>query len=231
MLQPPSSPSRPEFTPRREFIREQRSPPNSFSIVAIASSSFIRLYSFPPLVAATLHNLFDDHKIYLATRQGNNFCEFTLDGKPWSNAKSVATEKLLIDIFSALYQLGYTYLSSLDYGRDVDDLLLMAFSVSSSSSAASREGTPVPSSHLPDSSSSCSPDKHRHHRVPFGLSFVSSTCMRVISPPLHLTPAILQAVRGAWSRGVVSEKKVGDNSFEFRLKGYKCEMSNDSSCR
>ncbi|KAJ2918986.1 hypothetical protein MD484_g1380, partial [Candolleomyces efflorescens] len=45
--------------------------------------------------------------------------------------------------------------------------------------------------------------------------------MRVISPPLHLTPAILQAVRGSWPRGVVSEKKVGENCFEFKLKGYK----------
>jgi hypothetical protein len=46
--------------------------------------------------------------------------------------------------------------------------------------------------------------------------------LRVIAPPLHSTPAILQAVRGSWPRGVVSEKKVGDNCFEFKLKGYKC---------
>lgn len=59
-------------------------------------------------------------------------------------------------------------------------------------------------------------------RAPFALSFLSATLLRVIAPPLHSTPAILQAVRGSWPRGVVSEKKVGDAAFEFKLKGYKC---------
>jgi hypothetical protein len=48
--------------------------------------------------------------------------------------------------------------------------------------------------------------------------------MRVISPPLHLTPAILQACRGAWPRGVISEKTVYGNSYEFKLKGYGCKF-------
>lgn len=46
--------------------------------------------------------------------------------------------------------------------------------------------------------------------------------MRVISPPRDYTPAILQAVRGSWPRGVVSEKKVGDSAYEFKLRGYRC---------
>jgi hypothetical protein len=32
----------------------------------------------------------------------------------------------------------------------------------------------------------------------------------------------LQAVRGSWPRGVVSERKIGDASYEFKLKGYRC---------
>lgn len=46
--------------------------------------------------------------------------------------------------------------------------------------------------------------------------------MRVISPPRDSTPAILQAVRGSWPRGVISEKKVGDSAYEFKLRGYRC---------
>ncbi|KAH6902816.1 hypothetical protein BKA70DRAFT_1434434 [Coprinopsis sp. MPI-PUGE-AT-0042] len=127
-----------------------------------------------------------------------------MDGKPWANAKSVTTEKLLLDIFAIIYHAGYSFLSNVDYGRDHDDRLAMAFSRPSASEEAS-----------PSSTGSLK------KRVPFALSFASTTLLRVISPPLHLTPAILQAVRGAWPRGVVSEKKVGDNCYEFKLKGYK----------
>jgi hypothetical protein len=202
-----SSNSPPGFLPRREFLREQQSPPNSFALLALSSSNFIRLYSFSEDVVATLRKLFDAQGVSIATREDHhhNLYEFSMDGKPWANAKSVTTEKLLLDIFAIIYHAGYTFLSNVDYGRDNDDRLAMAFS---------RPSAPDQASPL----SAESPKK----RVPFALSFASTTLLRVISPPLHLTPAILQAVRGAWPRGVVSEKTVGDNCFEFKLKGYKC---------
>ncbi|KAG6878419.1 hypothetical protein C0993_007020 [Termitomyces sp. T159_Od127] len=89
--------------------------------------------------------------------------------------------------------------------------------------SSSRSTTPLPESITPfqQSSTSITSDQHKSRRTPFALSFLSPTRMRVIGPPLHLTPAILQAVRGSWPRGVVSERKVGNNSFEFKLKGYK----------
>ncbi|RDB29318.1 hypothetical protein Hypma_015348 [Hypsizygus marmoreus] len=210
------------FVPRKEFIREQKPAPNVFAILAIASSSFIRLYSFPQNLVTALRRLLEHQSVLLAFREDvqQNLCEFTLDGKPWANAKSVKSEKLLVDILSVIFQCGYSYLSTLDYGRENDDRLAMAFSKPSTSSPGSRAGTPLPAS-VRESIGSVSSEKPRSRKVPFALSFASATVMRVIAPPLHLTPAVLQAVRGSWPRGVVSEKKVGENSFEFRLKGYK----------
>ncbi|KAF8078447.1 hypothetical protein FPV67DRAFT_1615879 [Lyophyllum atratum] len=219
-----NSPPDSGFVPRKEFIREQRAAPNSFAIVAIASSNFVRLYSFPPSVISLLRTMLETQAAVVAFREDilQNLCEFVLDGKPWASPKSVNAEKLLIDILGVIYHCGYTYLSSLDYGRENDDRLAMAFS-RPSPLTGSRAGTPLPATASPfrESSASFSSDKLKMRRVPFALSFLSPTVMRVIAPPLHLTPAILQAVRASWPRGVISEKKVGDNSFEFKLKGYK----------
>lgn len=225
MPQGASSSSDSAFTPRKEFIREQKAAPNAFALLAIAGNNFIRLYSFPPPVTTAFRRLFEKYAILAASREhaSQNLYEFTLEGKPWASPKSVITEKLLIEILAIIYHCGFTYLSTLDYGRESDDRLAMAFSRPSPSPTASPIGTPLPTSPIRDSSASLGPDKYKR-RIPFALSFISSTVMRVIAPPLHLTPAILQAVRASWPRGVVSEKKVGDNSFEFKLKGYKCEF-------
>jgi hypothetical protein len=59
----------------------------------------------------------------------------------------------------------------------------------------------------------------------FALSFTAPTVLRVVAAPLHATPAILQSVRGAWPRGVKSERKLGNGSWEFRLKGFGCTFS------
>lgn len=214
------------FTPRKEFIREQKPPPNSFALLAITGSAFIRLYSFPIQVIDAFRHLLEHNGILLAFREDipQNLYEFSLNGKPWANAKSVATEKLLLDLVAIVYQCGFIYLSALDYGREHDDRLVMAFSRPDILYAPSRSGTPLPAPWL-NGSGSQSWEKSRSKQIPFALSFASSTTMRVIAPPLNLTPAILQAVRNSWPRGVVSEKKVGDNSFEFKLKGYKCAVS------
>lgn len=59
-----------------------------------------------------------------------------------------------------------------------------------------------------------------HGRVPFAVSFPDKSSLRVINPPLHSTPAILQALRSAWPRGTSSENKIDTSSYEFKLKGY-----------
>ncbi|KAH0590529.1 hypothetical protein J132_03232 [Termitomyces sp. J132] len=222
-----SSPD-PGFIPRKEFIREQKVIPSSFAIVAISASSLIRLYSFSSSVVIALRVLLETSSSLVAFREDvqQHFCEFVLAGKPWASPKSVRAEKLLIDILAAIYQCGYTYLSSLGYGGESDDRLAMAFAKPLiSPSASSRSATPLPAtrsiSPFRDSSVSSTSDKPKSRPTPFALSFLSPTLMRVIAPPLHLTPAILQAVRASWPRGVVSERKIGDNSFEFKLKGYK----------
>ncbi|KAK0208581.1 hypothetical protein DFS33DRAFT_1253036 [Desarmillaria ectypa] len=210
------SPQDSSFVPRREFIREQRHAPNTFSLLAIASSNCIRLYSFPLPVISHLHHFFDQRSLVSAFREdaSHGLYEFALEGKPWTNAKSAATERLLMEILSIIYQHGYSFLSSIDYGREIDDRLAMAFS------KPSVTPSPRSDSPLPEGSKMSHSDKSKV-KVPFALSFPSATTLRVICPPLDTTPAILQAVRGSWPRGVVSERKIGDHSFEFKLKGYK----------
>ncbi|KAJ7169581.1 hypothetical protein C8R46DRAFT_202291 [Mycena filopes] len=212
------SPAESGFTPRREFLRDQQTTPNSFSLLAIAGSNCLRLYSFPLPLMTALRRLLGQQNLVTELREDidQQMCEIVLAGKPWTSAKSLPTEKLLLEILAVIYQHGYTYLSTLDYGRESDDRLAMAFSKPGTTRSRSpfppQESSPVPTA--------LSLNAHTR-RIPFALSFTSATMLRVIAPPLHCTPAILQAVRGSWPRGVVSEKKVGGNCFEFKLKGYK----------
>ncbi|KAJ6519529.1 hypothetical protein C8R45DRAFT_918531 [Mycena sanguinolenta] len=211
-----TSPEGSGFTPRREFMRDPAVTPNSFSLMAIAGPNCIRLYSFPLPFMTALRRLLDSKKLVAALREdvSQQMCEISLGGKPWSSPKSISTEKLLVEIFQIIYAHGYTYLSQIDYGRESDDRLAMAFSKPAvrSLSPLSPSDSPIPIS--------ASLNKQSSRRVPFALSFASATVLRVIAPPLHSTPAILNAVRGSWPRGVVSERKV-DDCFEFKLKGYK----------
>ncbi|KAJ7900031.1 hypothetical protein B0H14DRAFT_3423440 [Mycena olivaceomarginata] len=212
-----TSPEGSGFTPRREFLRDQQPATlNSFSLMAIAGANCIRLYSFPLPLMTALRRLLDSKNLVTALREdiAQQMCEIVLGGKPWASGKSLLTEKLLVEIFAVIYQHGYTYLSAIDYGRESDDRLAMAFS-----KPAVRSLSPLSSTGSPNPASSSLNNHGR--RIPFALSFVSATVLRVIAPPLHSTPAILNAVRGSWPRGVVSEKKVADNCFEFKLKGYK----------
>ncbi|PPQ71754.1 hypothetical protein CVT26_007595 [Gymnopilus dilepis] len=210
------------FTPRKEFIRESSNQPNSFALLALSGPNCIRLYSFVHLAVASIRRLLEQRSLVISSREDTvqNFYEFVLDAKPWANPKSVPTEKLIVDIMAVVYHCGYTYLSLIDYGREPDDRLVMTFCKPSTDF---RSPSPFSSSSPPkvDSSTSLLGNKVAAKRVPFAISFSSVTIMRVISPPLHLTPAILQAVRASWPRGVVAEKKVGENSYEFKLKGYK----------
>ncbi|KAF8559245.1 hypothetical protein OG21DRAFT_714339 [Imleria badia] len=218
-MQPVSSLTDSGFVPRKEFIRDQRTT-SDFSLLAISGSSFIRLYSFSLEVIADLRRLFDHFYLNAACREDTTqkLCEFQLHGKPWASPKSARTERILLDILAVIYRHSYTILSTIDYGRERDDRLAISFSRLSSPSLPIPPHSPIPAgsgSNLSHGTGS----KHER-KTPFAISFISSTVMRVIYPPLNSTPAILQAVRGSWPRGVVSEKKVGDAAYEFKLKGY-----------
>ncbi|KAK7056509.1 hypothetical protein VNI00_003065 [Paramarasmius palmivorus] len=204
-----SSPSPDTFTPRPEFLHPHKPPqPNSYALLTISGPNCIRLYSFLPSTLSTLRRFISQRGVLLATREDvpNNLYEFALDGKPWSTPKSLATERFLLDLLAVIYGCGYAYVSSVDYGRESDDRLAVVFSTPKADAG----------------SKSTLAEK----QVPFAVSFPSATLLRVIHPPLHSTPAILQAVRSSWPRGVESEKKVGDNCFEFKLKGYKWFQEN-----
>ena len=219
-----------DFTPRKEFLQQTSHPLNSFALLTFSSTSLVRLYSFPPPVVTTLRRLLQHRRSVSAYREDalNGYCEFALVGKPWSNAKSVKSERLVLNVLAVILQHGYTLLSSLDYGRETDDRLAMAFSKPlapiprSSGSVSGHSSSPPFHRASPQSPGQISSSHAGLYVIPFAVSFASSTTMRVISPPLDSTPAILQAVRGSWPRGVVSEKKVGDSAYEFKLRGYRC---------
>lgn len=220
-----------DFTPRKEFLRQTSHPLNSFALLTFSSSSLIRLYSFPPPVVTSVRRILQHRKAASAYREDplNGYCEFTLIGKPWSSAKSVKSERLVVNVLAVVLHHGHTLLTSLDYGRETDDRLSLAFSkplatVPRSSGSLSNQtslASPFYRS-SPHSPGPTSPSRADLFVVPFAVSFASSTTMRVISPPRDSTPAILQAVRGSWPRGVISEKKVGDSAYEFKLRGYRC---------
>ncbi|KIY45416.1 hypothetical protein FISHEDRAFT_76597 [Fistulina hepatica ATCC 64428] len=243
----------PVFTPRKEFIRDKSSPPNVFSLLALASSNAIRLYSFSPTLIVSMRRLLEEweHVLTFRTSEDGTMVEFILEGKPWSSPKSISSERLLLAILTTIYQYGYSFLSTIDYGREPDDRLVMAFSRPQPDVRDSVGHTRGPSldvrrpasdvrgpsfdkrgpspetlgpadlspSPFLDAASSLS--DFRPSRMPFALSFPSTTVLRVIAPPLNFTPAVLAAVRGSWPRGIDSEKKIGENCFEFKLKGYK----------
>ncbi|KAL1952043.1 hypothetical protein VTO73DRAFT_1192 [Trametes versicolor] len=205
------------FYPRKEFIRDQRIV-SSFSLLTLAGSGFVRLYSFPHSVINALRRFFELQKIIVACRENEttHFFEFALDHKPWANLKNIVSEKLVVGIFSIILQYGYSLLSTIEYGREHDDRVAIAFSRPTTAPASS--AIPI----MPSNSTSTLP-----HTGPmmFAISFPTPRVLRVIDPPLPLTPAILQAVRNAWPRGIADEKKFGD-SYEFKLKGYKWFQEN-----
>ncbi|KAF8581368.1 hypothetical protein K439DRAFT_1636238 [Ramaria rubella] len=202
----PSSPAGSNFTPRKEFFQAPTRQ-SSFALLAFTSNNAIRLSNFPETIVAALRSLLDSVVGLHSFRENaeHKLCEIILLGKPWSNPKSLSTEVVLVQVFTVLFSHGYSFLSQLDYGREHNDRLSLAFSKPAS------PPQPDPSS-LP----------HLKHTlsVPFALSFPSPTSLKVVCSPLHSTPAILQSVRGAWPRGISSEKKIGEGCFEFKLKGY-----------
>jgi hypothetical protein len=192
--------------------------------LTVAGNSILRLYGFPVAVVAALRRLFEQRNLLSGFREkiDEACCEFSLDGKPWNSAKSIGTEKLLVDTLILIYQFGFTFLANVDYGRETDDRIAMTFS-KTLQPVKPLSDSPSPSSQpeLPNLQSS--PSVLPQNRIPFAISFQSETDLRVINPPLHSTPAILQAVRNSWPRGVVSERVIGDGIYEFTFKGYKCK--------
>ena len=218
-----------DFTPRKEFPRQKSHPLNSFALLTFSSSSLVRLYSFPPPVITTLRKVLQSRESVTAYKEDalNGSCEFSLVGNPWLSAKSTRSEGLVVDVLAVILQHGYTFLSPLDYGREVDDRLALAFSkpivaMPGSSASLSNQSSASPFHRISPWSPGPGSSHINVHTIPFAISFASATTIRVVSPPLHSTPAILQAVRGSWPRGVISEKKVDDSVYEFKLRGYRC---------
>ncbi|KAI9512786.1 hypothetical protein F5148DRAFT_1279309 [Russula earlei] len=221
----PISPADTNLVPRREFIRDQR-PSSSFSILALSGTALLRLYNFPADAAFALRKHLDNANLILSSREliQDNFCELTLDGKPWSSPKSTRAEKLLIEIIDVIHRTGHNLLSTLDYGREQDDRIVMAFSRTSSPPPLSGATSSTPFQSISNDSLGTVPNPAV--KIIFAISFISQNHLRVIGPPLHLTPAILRTVRGSWPRGAVSEKKAADNVYEFKLKGYRWFQEN-----
>ena len=132
------------FTPRKEFLRQTSHPQISFALLTFASSSLIRLYSFPPPVVTTLRRVLQHRGSISAYKEDpdNGHGEFALVGKPWSDAKSARSERLVVIVLAIILQYGYTFLSPLGYGRESDDRLALAFSKPSSASLSNQSSAP-----------------------------------------------------------------------------------------
>lgn len=200
------------FTPRREFVRDNHVT-SSFAILAIAGAGYVRLSSFPPDVVRALRSFAQRLGLRgIKEDRDQELYEFDLERRPWSSSKSIQSEKLFLDLLTIVFKHGYRFMSTIDYGREQDDRLSIVFSKPTTSSAHADSRSNSPTAGIVQI------------RLPFALSFPSATVLRVINPPLNSTPAILQGVRSAWPRGVISEKKVANDCYEFKLKGYKCAL-------
>ncbi|KAF8606346.1 hypothetical protein BDV93DRAFT_553522 [Ceratobasidium sp. AG-I] len=171
------------FQPRSEFVRTETAP-RTYALVALNGADTLRCHNISPAALSALREIFGQ--------------EMRLYGE---NAESqvAESETLITNILTVLLLHQYTFLTSLDYGRQYLDKLSLTFTRPTSLS------TPAPAS-----------------QSIFALSFTAPTILRVLNAPLHATPAILQSVRGTWPRGVKGERKLGGGSWEFRLKGFGC---------
>jgi hypothetical protein len=169
-----------------------------------------------------------------------DLAEFTLTAKFWANPKALESEKLLVQILVLLNSQGYSLLTSIDFGREPGDKLTLVFerpvqyqSPGTTQYITNGYGTvPTPPSHHHQNSTGSAAGSTQGappgsisgpvNQLLFGLSFTSQTSFRCINPPLEATPGILQALRGAWPRGIENETKVSDGCYDFKLKGYSC---------
>lgn len=197
----PTSPANGNFVPRKEF--QKNAPvPSTYSLLAFTGANAVRLSNFSDDVVGLLRSVLEARDVLRQFKEDRNarLFKLTLAGKPWSTPKSLSSETLIVEVLSVVLAQGYHFLSCIDYGKEAGDILSLVFS------------RPV-GPHEPLVAG-------QKMHVPFALSFVSDTVIRVVSPPLSSTPAILESIRKGWPRGVVSERKVGNNGFEFKLKGY-----------
>ncbi|KAH7104617.1 hypothetical protein BKA62DRAFT_692806 [Auriculariales sp. MPI-PUGE-AT-0066] len=205
----PTSPAGSNFVPRREFQRSAPVP-SAFALLAFSGSNLIRMTNFPHTTVNLLRSVLESRDVLRQFKEESEpqlqQAKLYLLGKPWSTPKTVSSEAMVIEVMSVILAHGFHFLSLIDYGKEDGDILSMVFSrpvVSMEPTTTTFPGVPSPRQH-----------------VPFAISFVSGTVIRVVSPPLSSTPSILHAVRKAWPRGVVSERKVGTNGYEFKLKGW-----------
>lgn len=256
----PASPADSGFLPRREFLpTSSKRPLSTFSLLTFTGTGSLRLSAFPQPVVHALHRFFEERKLLRMFRDNRSpikdkndierdrgpedrgferkeeedLAEFTLIAKFWANAKSLDTEKLMVQILILLNSLGYALLSSIDFAREPGDKLTLVFERHilpgttqapqfghhANGSTTSHPQQPPHSASLPPPSSG-----NGIQQQIFGLSFTSQTSFRCICPPLESTPGILMALRNAWPKGVEEENKIADGCYEFKLKGYACEQ-------
>ncbi|CAE6415808.1 unnamed protein product [Rhizoctonia solani] len=188
------SDSQQTFQPRSEFVRTEATP-QSYVLAALNGADTLRCHNLSRSTLSSLKEAFGNETRLYGEANDGQVAEFVFRNSPWS-AKSVRSETLIVQLFTTLLAHQYTFVTTIDYGRQYLDKLSLAFT-----RAASPNGRLAPDS-------------------VFALSFVTPTVLRVLHAPLHCTPAILQSVRNAWPRGVKDERKLGNGCWEFRLKGF-----------
>ncbi|KAG8752907.1 hypothetical protein FRC11_007898, partial [Ceratobasidium sp. 423] len=182
------------FQPRSEFVRTEATP-QSYVLAALNGADTLRLHNLSRSTLSALKEAFGNETRLYGEANDGQVAEFVFRNSPWST-KSARSETLIVQLFTTLLAHQYTFVTSIDYGRQYLDKLSLTFSRAASPSGRLAADTV------------------------FALSFVTPTVLRVLHAPLHCTPAILQSVRSAWPRGVKDERKLGNGCWEFRLKGF-----------
>lgn len=244
----PASPADSGFLPRREFLpSSSKAKASNFALLSFSNTSSLRLSAFPPSVVGAVRKFFDEKKLLKiykdnrpplkdkeniendrpADRPEDEFvAELTLVAKFWANAKTVETERLIIQILVLFNSQGYALLTSIA-GREPGDKLTLVFERPVVYHSSPQQAQPNVNGHTPGhrqsghgGSTGSAIANNGVHQLLFGISFTSPTSFRCINPPLESTPGILQALRNAWPRGVEGESKIADGCFEFKLRGY-----------
>ncbi|KDQ09284.1 hypothetical protein BOTBODRAFT_69247 [Botryobasidium botryosum FD-172 SS1] len=192
----PASPAF-SFVPRSEFIRAENIP-HHFCLLAFNGSDTLRMTNFPAETVKLIQTNLKDDIRHTVQDHEMGITEFTLADSPFAG-KTIWSEQLILKVFKTVLGEGFRLLNSIDYGRIYMDRLYFAFS------RPERHPGSLP---LPTP------------KAVFAISFVSLTRLRVLSPPVDSTPAILNAIRSSWARGIESEKRNEEGCYSFRFKGY-----------
>ncbi|KAG9120622.1 hypothetical protein FRC07_003816, partial [Ceratobasidium sp. 392] len=192
---PMSDLNEPAFRPRSEFVRAEANP-LSYALVALNGTDTLRCHNLSPATLSALREVFGEEMRLYGENAESQISEFVLRNSPWSN-KTIRSETLLTNVFAVLLVHQYTFLTTIDYGRQY-----VCFSSIPAPSPSSFIAITAKRSYRLAQLDKLSLTFTRPTSISnptqatesiFALSFTAPSILRVVAAPLHATPAILQS--------------------------------------